>query len=179
MVLLVCPQTINSLAGFIKGRVLRRPILHLLAQRREEPELLYVSPKDVVQDEQFIAKGYRKQLIIMVVVLAAGWASTYVDLKTVIVAGFLTIFCAVSFAESRLYDLCVRIKRTNYLLHEQSARLAALERLDARVFDIINVFDLEKLSTDKTAARRNEVFGQIQELVRQNEARGSANDEAQ
>jgi len=41
----------------------------------------------VVQDEQFIAKGYRKQLIIMVVVLAAGWASTYVDLKTASLSG--------------------------------------------------------------------------------------------
>jgi hypothetical protein len=116
-------------------------------------ELLSLSPRTMSEDEHVIAKGYKKQTGITLFIILAGCASTYLDLKYVVAAGCLTVFAAVTFCEARLYDLCIRLKRSNHLAQENGEKLRELrdllKGLDNRVFHIINAFDIETKSTNK------------------------------
>jgi hypothetical protein len=85
--------------------------------------LLSFGPETVADDEQQIADGYRggwKVPTIAAVVLGA--TAHYSETKFVVAVAAFFIVAAVCFAEGRLYDLCIRLRRTNILLRDQSQR---------------------------------------------------------
>jgi hypothetical protein len=80
-------------------------------------ELLSVGPEDMGEDEQRIAAGYRNgwRAPIGSALLIFGVAY-FSELKWVLAVGFVSLVIAINGTESRLYDLCIRIRRTNVLL---------------------------------------------------------------
>jgi hypothetical protein len=113
------------------------------------------------EDEKAIGKGYKRQGGITIFLIAAAFASTYLDLKLVIVVAAALMFGAVTFCEARLYDLCIRLKRSNHIAHENGARLAqiqdSLSQLNTRVFHIVNALDLEEKSAEKSERKTEEL----------------------
>lgn len=133
--------------------------------------LLSVSPKTMSEDEHVIAKGYKKQTGITLFIILAGFASTYLDLKYVVAAGCLIIFGAVTFCEARLYDLCIRLKRSNHLAQDNAEKLGELrdllKGLDSRVFHIINAFDIEAKSTTKLDEQHEILMERLQRMAQE------------
>jgi hypothetical protein len=85
--------------------------------------LLSFGAETMADDEQQIADGYRagwKAPVIAGVVLGA--TAYFSDTKDVVAVGAFLIVAAVCTVEGRLYDLCLRLRRTNILLleHESS-----------------------------------------------------------
>lgn len=131
-------------------------------------ELLSVAPKTMTEDEQVIAKGYKKQTGITLFIILAAFVSTYFDLKYVVATGCLIIFGAITFCEARLYDLCIRLKRSNHLAFENGERLnelhGLLKQLDERVFHIVNAFNIEDRSKDKSQKEHEQIMERLQAL---------------
>jgi hypothetical protein len=72
------------------------------------------------EDEQAIAKGYRAgRALSSVAILAVFGAAYYGDTQAVLAVGFGGLFVLVNDAGSRLYDLCIRLRRTNEILAER------------------------------------------------------------
>jgi hypothetical protein len=106
--------------------------------------LLSVSPKTMGEDEQTIGKGYKKQGSMIVALVVLGAIAHYLDMKSVIAAGFLMVIGAISFAEARLYDLCIRLKRSNHLQFDGADELqSTLKQIDTRLFNIISALALK------------------------------------
>ncbi len=81
--------------------------------------LLSVGAKTPEEDEHQIAHGYRKSWqMIFGAACVLGLTAHFGDMKEVIAAGALLTVWAVVNAEARLYDLCIRMRRTNFLLCE-------------------------------------------------------------
>ena len=77
----------------------------------------------MAEDEERIGEGYRsghwaQMVVVMVLVITA----FYFETKFVVAAAAICIFTAQQKAEARLFDLCIRLRRTNQLL---SARIDA------------------------------------------------------
>src|SRR3954454_7364250 len=85
--------------------------------------LLSVAPENMHEDEHAIAAGYRAQRGILLGAMLFLVAAYYLDLKYVVAFGCVGIFGAVSFSEARLYDLGIRLKRSNHLAADKSERL--------------------------------------------------------
>jgi len=84
--------------------------------------LLGFAPKDMGDDEQTIADGYRSSWKVSIVAAAIIGAATYYgEVKHVVAAGAFITFVAVTAAEGRLYDLCIRLRRTNELLRAKAS----------------------------------------------------------
>ena len=136
-------------------------------------ELLSVAPQTMTEDEHVIAKGYKQQFGIgLVLVLTLGLAAYFLELKWVVATGCVLIVGAISYCEARLYDLCIRLKRGNHLAHENGEKLAALlnkldgrmNKLDERIFHIVNAFDIESRSANKTQKETDAVMADLQRL---------------
>jgi hypothetical protein len=73
----------------------------------------------------------------------------------------LVLFGAITFCEAGLYDLCIRLKRSNHIAQENGVKLAqiqdSLSQLNTRVFHIVSALDLEEKSTEKTKRRGDEL----------------------
>lgn len=79
--------------------------------------LLSVSPVDMAEDEQRIADSYRKNWwIVLANALPLGAVAYQGDLKAIVATGFILVIMAIYGAEGRLFDLCIRLRRTNVLL---------------------------------------------------------------
>jgi hypothetical protein len=84
---------------------------------------LFYSPETVREDEQAIAKGYRAGWALSsAAILAVVGAAYYGDTQTVLAVGFGGLFVSVNDAGSRLYDLCIRLRRTNQILSERTGQ---------------------------------------------------------
>lgn len=105
-------------------------------------------------------------------------AAKYLDLKYVVATGCLILLGAVTFCEARLYDLCIRLKRSNHLAQENGEKLTelrgVLKELDTRVFHIINAFDLEVKSKAKLDEQHNVLMERIARLKTEVELRPPA-----
>jgi hypothetical protein len=139
--------------------------------------LLSVSPTTMAEDEHAIAAGYKKQVGVTVFIVIAACLSAYLDLKYVVAFGFVLTFGALTFCEARLYDLCIRLKRSNHLAHENREKLeqlhSAIKQLDTRVFHIVNAFDLEEKSTGRLNAQHEALMEQIEQLKQLAETRST------
>jgi hypothetical protein len=83
--------------------------------------LLSVGPEDMGEDEHRIASGYRKGWGMAVGACAPiAIVAYFADVKWVLVVGVAEILWAISNVEGRLYDLCIRMRRTNLLLRDRS-----------------------------------------------------------
>lgn len=81
--------------------------------------LLGFAAKTIEEDEHKIADGYRHgSKIIAFGSLMLGAVVYYGELKHVVGAGAFLTFVALIQAEGRLFDLCIRLKRTNELIKQ-------------------------------------------------------------
>ena len=86
--------------------------------------LLSVAPADMHEDEQRIGAGYRRSLMLVVGGAVPIVATAYFfDLKWVLVVGLVVVINAINNTEARLYDLCIRLRRTNALLSDRNSKL--------------------------------------------------------
>jgi hypothetical protein len=74
-----------------------------------------VGPESMADDEHVIAAGYHRwELLVLgaIPIIVAFFAET----KWVVAAGFAIVLIWAYQTEGRLYDLCIRARRTNLLL---------------------------------------------------------------
>ena len=85
---------------------------------------MWYGPETMADDEKAIAKGYRTGYWINIIYagILVGVAYFSEELKFVIVAGFIVLFYICNEIASRLYDLCIRLRRTNELLSKIDIR---------------------------------------------------------
>jgi len=77
--------------------------------------LLTVAPETPADDERVIAAGYQRWLTPLLIALPLGTAY-FAEMKWVIAVGFAAILAIAHESGGRLYDLCIRLRRTNALL---------------------------------------------------------------
>lgn len=75
--------------------------------------------------------------------------------------GFSVLWGAVIFSEARLYDLCIRLKRTNELL----VCLEQLKEINLCLFYLVDAFDAESISKRKSDERDAELRRAFDELA--------------
>jgi len=71
-------------------------------------------------DEKFISKGYQRWLAPFLAAIPVAVAG-YADTKWVVASGFLVVIMLLHEIGGRLYDLCIRVRRTNLLLKVNSS----------------------------------------------------------
>jgi hypothetical protein len=78
-----------------------------------------IGPKDMGDDEHQIGRSY--QLWLAPILCAMPLATAYFsgDLKWVVAVSAAVLIAQMHEAGGRLYDLCIRIRRTNLLLAER------------------------------------------------------------
>jgi len=97
--------------------------------------LTSVAPENMAEDEQQIGRGYRSGWMTSVVIWAIIFATAhFAELKWVVAVGFACVAVMVNAAENRLYDLCIRLRRTNTVLGRTNTLLNET-RLPSRVLD--------------------------------------------
>jgi hypothetical protein len=83
--------------------------------------MLYAAPGTPEDDEAFIARKYRRQLIdlglILIILIPLGVAY-YADTKWVLAVGIGVILIVLNEIDARLYDLCIRVRRINIIAAE-------------------------------------------------------------
>jgi hypothetical protein len=73
--------------------------------------------RDMNDDEKIVAKGYNQgQIIVLILAVIPGVALWYGDDKAAAYLGFIVIVYLLNDAVGRLYDLTIRLSRTNELL---------------------------------------------------------------
>ncbi len=84
-------------------------------------QLLSIAPKTMAEDEQVIAKGYvSSKKWLFVYSLTPLVTAYFFETKWVVAAGFFWVSVFLVDAGDKLYDLCIRVKRTNELLFTTS-----------------------------------------------------------
>jgi len=80
-----------------------------------------VGPVDMSEDEKKIGAGYRWHFaaIPAVIMLIAG---AYLETAQVVGLGFALSFYYLNDIASRLYDLCIRTRRTNLILRQSTGK---------------------------------------------------------
>ena len=80
--------------------------------------LLSVGPKNMGEDEQAIGNGYKLgwQLLAFI---PFGMVALGLDLRWIVAGSTAIIIFHLHEAGGRLYDLCIRLRRTNLLLNER------------------------------------------------------------
>jgi hypothetical protein len=78
--------------------------------------MLTVGPASMAEDERVISKGYRQGLGALLSIVPFGVAA-YADLKWVVAASAAVLISQNHEAGGRLYDLCIRLRRTNTMLY--------------------------------------------------------------
>jgi hypothetical protein len=79
---------------------------------------MHWAPETTTDDERFIARGYQTWLTPLLALIPFGVAS-YADTKWVVATGFAVTLYLVHEIGGRLYDLCIRARRTNLLLSQE------------------------------------------------------------
>jgi hypothetical protein len=79
----------------------------------------YHSPPNMEEDEITIKAGYGLGWFEWLVVAIPFVAAQFADLKWVVAAGFGALIVVCIFLQGRMYDVCVRLRRTNILLNER------------------------------------------------------------
>ena len=84
--------------------------------------LLSVAPENMAEDEQHIARGYRSgwKTLMVAAAIMFGTAHFATEIKWVVAVGFVLVVAVIIEAEGRLYDLCIRLKRTNSLIQDST-----------------------------------------------------------
>lgn len=83
--------------------------------------LLSYGPETMPEDEETIAKGYRQgQYYALAATAAPLVGAYYLDTKGVIAIGLSVALVLLNDMGSRLYDLCIRLRRTNILIKERN-----------------------------------------------------------
>ena len=81
---------------------------------------MWYGPETMAEDERFIAKNFRARGGLGVLLLVGLMAVAYFrNAQEAVVVGIGLILYLLSYLESRLYDLCIRLRRTNILLSER------------------------------------------------------------
>jgi len=80
---------------------------------------MWVGPETPTDDEQFIARGY-KQWLIPILASAPFVVASYAETKWVVAAGFAAMLVLMHENGGRLYDLCIRARRTNLILRQDA-----------------------------------------------------------
>ena len=75
-----------------------------------------IGPKTEAEDENAIGQGYRHWFWPTIYSCAVGASAYYGELKLVVAVGFICIIAQLNENGARLYDLCIRARRTNKLL---------------------------------------------------------------
>jgi hypothetical protein len=84
-------------------------------------QLLSVAPETMEEDEHKIADGYRTRSLVYLGFVPLILAFFF-ELKFVVAAGIVIAVLALNDISARLYDLCIRLRRTNVLLNNLSKR---------------------------------------------------------
>jgi hypothetical protein len=81
---------------------------------------LFHGPETRKEDEEWIAKSYRQGWTFSSVGIAAmAAAAVYGETRIILAIGFAGLFLLINEIASRLYDLCIRLRRTNNILSER------------------------------------------------------------
>src|ERR1700710_1133924 len=138
-------------------------------------ELLSVAPPTMHEDELTIARGYKNKVsaVAALIPLAALWFTH--DPAVIAAVGFATVCGLISFSEARLYDLCIRLKRTNTLLLNQANYHEQLKSIDLRLFYLIDALDAEEAGKHNSEERHEAFQRKIEELKSMNAARAGNN----
>jgi hypothetical protein len=72
------------------------------------------------EDEHVIGKGYQLGLNLLLMAAPLGVAY-FSDIKWVVATGFAVAFPMLNEIGGRLYDLCIRMRRTNILISEKTS----------------------------------------------------------
>jgi hypothetical protein len=80
---------------------------------------LFESPQSAAEDERFISKGYQRWLLPFIG--AAPIAVAWYDQKWVLPVSSAIGLVMLHEIGGRLYDLCIRLRRTNSLLSQQNS----------------------------------------------------------
>lgn len=80
---------------------------------------MWHGPESMVEDEQRISKMYQRgswYISGAVVILAALTVAGNPGITLLVLFGFISVVAGLIMIEARLYDLCIRLRRTNILL---------------------------------------------------------------
>ena len=147
-------------------RIRRRDLLALGIAQVNPARLLSVAPEGMGEDEQVIAKHY-KDWIVWVPPVVPLAAAHFVEVKWVIALGVAAIAPALIAVEQRLYDLCIRVRRTNELLRATDAdQREQLKNLGTQLFYLIDAFDAEETSNKKSAVREARINSALGDLAK-------------
>lgn len=80
-----------------------------------------VGPTTLGEDEHTIGRGYQRWLVLP---LGAGpmVAAHYLEIKWVVAIGFAVALPLLHEIGGRLYDLCIRLRRTNILFSQRNSK---------------------------------------------------------
>lgn len=134
-------------------------------------ELLSVAPTSISEDELTIARGYKNKMsaIAALIPLVTLWFTH--DVAVIAAVGFAMVCGLLNFSEARLYDLCIRLKRTNTLLLNQNNYHEQLKSIDLRLLYLVDALDAENVSKQKSNERHINVMKTIDALKAMNLAR--------
>jgi len=79
-----------------------------------------VGPKNMHEDELVIGRNYKPGWGV-IFALAPLVAAQYADTKWVLAIGFAIALPLLNEANGRLYDMCIRLRRTNILINGKPA----------------------------------------------------------
>jgi len=79
-----------------------------------------VGPESMYEDEHEIGHGYQQKGLPFIFGAALTLVACFFDIKWVVVLGLLILVILLYAIEARLYDLCIRLRRTNILISSQS-----------------------------------------------------------
>lgn len=124
-------------------------------------ELLSVAPTSMSEDEVTIARGYKTKLsaVAALIPLVTLWFTH--DVAVIAAVGFATVCGLISASEARLYDLCIRLKRTNALLLNQTNYVEQIKSIDLRLFYLVDAIDAENLSKQKSDKQHADLIKKI------------------
>ncbi len=84
--------------------------------------LLSVGPESASDDERVIAKGYTNYSPHIGALILLASVYYFGSIKELICAGFVVVVFIALYIEGRLHDLCIRLRRTNILLAQNTTQ---------------------------------------------------------
>ena len=79
-----------------------------------------VGPANMKEDEHVIGRNYKPGLGVLLAIAPIA-AAQYADTKWVVAIGFAIALPLLNETNGRLYDLCIRLRRTNLLIKPAEA----------------------------------------------------------
>jgi hypothetical protein len=78
--------------------------------------MLYPATGTTADDETFIARSYWQPIGVGLLILAPLGVAYYADTKWVLAVGIGVMLIMLNEIAARLYDICIRVQRTNLIL---------------------------------------------------------------